>query len=76
MTTWTLTAPLTELTIPGGSSIEFEAIDPTTGAEVAGVKVTTFAIYGYNVSADTGALEDVVPLYTPEDVGAPSAVSV
>ena len=38
--------------------------------------MTTFAIYGYNVSADTGTLEDVVPLYTPEDVGAPSAVSV
>lgn len=61
-----------ELTVPGGSTIQLEAIDPTTGAQVSGVVVTTLTIFGKDVSADTGQLEDVVPLYSPSDVGSPA----
>lgn len=72
MSAWTLQAPMPELTVPGGSTIQFEAIDPTTGAQVAGVVVTTLTIFGKDVSADTAGLEDVVPLYSPGDVGSPA----
>ena len=71
MTAWTLQAPMPEMTLPGGTFITFEAIDPATGAAVVGVQVGTFSIYGYDESADTTPLEDVVPLYSPSDVGGP-----
>ena len=63
MTVWTLQAPMAELSLPGGSTVTFEAIDPTTGAAVAGVTVTSFTIFGSQEGAST--LEDIVPVYTP-----------
>ena len=57
MTVYTLQAPMPELTIPGGTTIKFEAISPTTGLAITGVTITTFAVYGYDVSADTSDLK-------------------
>lgn len=54
---------MAQLSLPGGATVTFEAIDPTTGAAVAGVKVSSFTIYGYQTADST--LEDIVPVYTP-----------
>lgn len=69
MATRQLEAGLPATVLVGGSIVAFEAIDPTTGAGVAGVTVGGVAIYGRDVSSEVSALEDVVPLYTPEEVG-------
>jgi hypothetical protein len=55
------------LPLEGGSAVTFEAIDPTTGAAVAGVKLTSFTIYGDDTGAGNGDLSDVVPLYSLDE---------
>jgi len=62
-----LIGPLPAVTLDSGCSIEFDAIDPATGASVSGVTVTLGTIYG-NTSADTPELEQPSPLlvYAPE----------
>lgn len=35
-----------DLDLPDGYMVEWSAIDPTTGADVAGVKVTGVSIFG------------------------------
>lgn len=68
MTVWTQEADMPELDLPGGSYFQLEAIDPSTGAAVTGVTVTDVAIYGLDISQALGALEDVVPAWTPLEV--------
>jgi hypothetical protein len=63
-----LIAPLPLIRLYGGMTIRLEAIDPTTGAPVAGVAVSDVAIYGRPLDDDgSGA-----PLWTmylsPQDV--------
>lgn len=53
MATDSLMAPLPDLTLEGGMIVQLEAIDPTTGLAVAGVKVKAIAIYGPSSSPDT-----------------------
>lgn len=55
-----------EMTVPGGTSLTLEAIDPTTGSSVAGVVLTNVAVYGYDLSSETTAIEDVIPAYTSD----------
>lgn len=65
-------APLPRATLTNGMTIAFEAIDPTTGLPVAGVKVSAVAIYD-DGSADveltgggvTVSLPDTAPLWAP-----------
>jgi hypothetical protein len=66
MAVWTLQAPMAQLSLPGGASITFEAINPSTGAAVAGVNVTSFTIYGYPGDTGETVLPDVLPVYTPQ----------
>lgn len=52
-----LISNLADVPLTGGMQVAFEAIDPTSGAAVTGVKVSAVAIYGEtdNVSAaDSG----------------------
>lgn len=53
--------------VPGEWSFVFEAIDPDTGAAVAGVSVSNIAIYGQALDG-SGLVERKVPLLTPEEV--------
>lgn len=69
MTVYTLQAPMPEMTVPGGTTIRFEAVNPTTGAAVTGVAVTNVAIYGYDLSGSTANIEDVIPAYTSDTIG-------
>lgn len=57
MATDTLMAPLPDLVLEPGMMVKLEAIDATTGAAVAGVKVSAIAIYGADES--TGAVLDL-----------------
>lgn len=43
--------------LPAGFVVKFEAIDPTTGAAVAGVKVSSAIIYGTRLG-DAGVSSD------------------
>lgn len=67
-----LLAPLPNATLVGGMSIVLEAIDPTTGAAVAGVIVSDLAIYadtdaaqGETVAVVELSLPDIGPLWAP-----------
>lgn len=73
-----LIAPLPRTTLSPGMTIRLEAIDPTTGNAVTGVKVSSLAIYA--VTADTGepaeltvtlAEPDVAPLWAPTPTAIP-----
>lgn len=72
MTVHTLTAKIPSITIVEGLILKLEAISPTTGAAVAGVNASRWAIYG---SEAGDALEaDIVPrlpllTYGPESSG-------
>lgn len=59
-----------------GMTLQLEAIDPTTGADVSGVEATRFMVYGIDES--DVFLEDVVPVYSldndeDEGLGLPHA---
>jgi hypothetical protein len=43
-------APLPQIVLEPGMSVRFEAIDPATGAAIAGVKVQAIALYGADAS--------------------------
>lgn len=68
MSILTLQAPMPETSLPGGASIVCEAIHPTTGAQVAGVTVTTLAVYGYDEGEASDTINRIIPLLTPQDV--------
>lgn len=57
MTVYTLQAGLPDIGIVGGMSVVLEAISPTTGLPITGVKVTRVAVYGQDQSAGDTALE-------------------
>jgi hypothetical protein len=49
--------------------VKLEAIDPSTGAAVAGVTASGWAIYGLDMSDVLGQqIEIVIPDLTPEEV--------
>ena len=50
MTVRTLVAAAPSLRLAGGMQVKFEAISATTGAAVAGVKVTNVNIYGKDLA--------------------------
>ncbi len=58
MATANLQAPIPSIVLPPGAKIRFEAIDPTTGAAVAGVKVSAISIAGPAAAAQ---LQELVP---------------
>lgn len=60
-----LRGDLPEVTLDAGCTITFEALDPNTGATITGVVVSNAALYGVNVTDDTGAgpLEPLPPIY-------------
>lgn len=62
-----LLSTLAEATLSSGMSIVFEAIDPTTGAAVTGVKVSNIGIYGDTPDDTTSpaAPEPTAPLFVP-----------
>lgn len=68
MAVYTLQAPMPELDVASGMQLRLEAIDPATGAAVADVVATAWAIYGYDLSGTPGGLGDLVPRYLPEEV--------
>lgn len=65
MATSELIAPLPRVTLSNGMSIQFEAIDPTTGDPVADVVVSGVAIYG-NVGPDSEIAVDSVAVSLPD----------
>lgn len=63
-----LIAPLPLIRLYGGMVIKLEAIDPTTGATVAGVTVADVTIYGRELDGGDDA-GGTWPLFlTPQDV--------
>ena len=65
----TLQAGAPNLPLRGGMKLVLEAIDPDTDAQVAGVNVARWSVYGYDDS-DGPPLVDEVPRWTPgEDDG-------
>jgi hypothetical protein len=67
VTDFTLEGPLAQARYPGGTIFQFEAVDPTTRANVAGVAITDAALYGYDLSGQVSAIEDVIPAYTADE---------
>lgn len=61
----TLTAGAPSIPLTAGMMLKLEAISPTTDAEVAGVTITRWAIYGYDES-DTPR-EDELPRLLPDE---------
>lgn len=65
MATFTLQASLPDLLFSEGMILRLEAIDPSTGLAVAGVKASEWAIYGQDVRAvDAGPVQALPPLLT------------
>lgn len=68
MTVYTLESDMPMFELPGGSQLVFEAIDPTTGAAVAGVSVREVAVYADDLGGGVLDVQDVVPAWTPTEV--------
>lgn len=49
-------APLPQIVLEPGMQVRFEAIDPVTGAAIAGVKVQAIALYGADASGGADSL--------------------
>lgn len=63
-----LMSTLAQLTLANGMSITFEAISPTTGAAITGVKVSNVAVYCAVPDAEAsvpGIPEPEAPLFIP-----------
>lgn len=63
-----LISTLAEATLSGGMYVRFEAIDPTTGAAVTGVKVSAVAVLAELEAAGLNAqvpLDDTIPQWVP-----------
>lgn len=58
-----------DIPILPGMILRLEARSVTTDAAVTGVTSSRWSIYGRDLSG--ADVEDVVPLYTPEEVGNP-----
>jgi hypothetical protein len=71
-----LIAPLARTTLINGMQIKFEAIDPSTGAAVAGVVVSNVAIYAdADDGTELGSSTTVVDLTAEEPLWAPLPVT-
>lgn len=73
-----LIAPLPRATLVSGMTIAFEAIDPTTGAAVSGVKVSNVAVYADAADASTDTSETInveLPGGTPFFSPTPASVT-
>lgn len=67
-----LLSTMAEATLAGGMYLAFEAIDPTTGAAVAGVKVSSVAVLAELLPGGTLArvtLDDAEPQWQPVALG-------
>jgi len=61
-----LISTMPQTTLDAGCTITAEAIDPATGATVAGVLISNFAIYAYEpAEPDEGTISLVDPLWLP-----------
>jgi hypothetical protein len=68
-------ASLPSLPLDAGCTVTVEAIDPATGAAVAGVLASAFAIYAYQPSGEgEGSFESVTPLWLPLPTEPPGGV--
>lgn len=57
-----------DLTISSGYVVRFRAVDPTSGADVAGVTITNAAMYVDDLLADTPTGADApMPFLVPTD---------
>lgn len=63
----TTEADMPWLDLPGGFMFTLEAVSPTTGAAVAGVNVSSIAVYGEDLNLGE-LLTDEVPEYTALEV--------
>lgn len=62
MTDFQLLASMPMVTLDNGMTLRFEAINPTTGAAVAGVTITDAILYVLSTQELTfGSAEDVTP---------------
>lgn len=52
------------LELPGGMVLQFEAIDPDTGAVVAGPSVSNVAVYSEPLG-ESGIVDRIIPRLTP-----------
>ena len=59
-----------DLDLPDGYVIKWRAIDPTTGADVAGVKVLNVSIFGTRLGTGSTAITDLGPLMLVPGPGA------
>lgn len=57
-----LIAPMPVVVLDYNCRIVFEAVDPTTGAAVAGVKIVSPAVYGENLAELVSERQTPVPL--------------
>lgn len=63
-----LIAPLPLVTLENGMTVTFEAIDPDTGAAVAGVQVSTAVVYVSTATPEEPLAEPAVLLaYAPDE---------
>lgn len=73
MATNQLLAVMASLPLTDGCQAVFEAIDPTTGFAVNGVKIINPSVYGVDLTgapdAGGGGLVPVAPLWLPEPLG-------
>lgn len=69
MSDYTLHEGFPNILLQAGMQLRLNAIDPVVGDEVPGVVATKWSIYGED--AGDGELDDVVPLYTAEEIGDP-----
>lgn len=58
-----------QISLPGGSTLQLEAVHPTSGAAVGGVTASAMSVYGYDLGTGDDTLADTIPLYTPLQVG-------
>lgn len=64
MTVHTLTAKIPSITLVEGMILKLEAIGPTTGAAIAGVNASRWAIYGRGVGVGQAVdLGDSIPTW-------------
>lgn len=63
MTVRTLVAPAPSLRLAGGMQLKCEAINPTTGAAITGVKVTNVNIFGKDLALGPVEKLDALPAF-------------
>ena len=59
-----------DLDLPDGYIVEWDAIDPATGADVAGVVINNVSMFGTQLDAGTGTTTDFGPFMLVPGPGA------